>query len=204
MTATYEHAELRRVFAAYPTGVAAIAALVEGTPAGIAASSFVSVSLDPPLVSVCVAHTSTTWPTLRNARRLGISVLGAHQELAGQNLGTRSTERFATLSWRATGDGAVMLCGASAWLDCSIERHIPAGDHDIVLLRVHDLGASDTPPLVFHGSAFRRLQARTSGEDPAPGQHGDGFLARCQRVIQVHLRRRVGHRACPDGFHAQC
>ena len=70
MTATYEHAELRRVFAAYPTGVAAIAALVEGTPAGIAASSFVSVSLDPPLVSVCVAHTSTTWPTLRNARRL--------------------------------------------------------------------------------------------------------------------------------------
>ena len=160
MTAGLDHAELRRVFAAYPTGVAAVAALVEGTPAGIAASSFVSVSLDPPLVSVCVAHTSTTWPALRNARRLGISVLGAHQELAGQNLGTRGAERFATLSWRATIDGAVMLCGASAWLDCSIERHIPAGDHDIVLLRVHDLGVSDAPPLVFHGSTFRQLQAR--------------------------------------------
>jgi flavin reductase (DIM6/NTAB) family NADH-FMN oxidoreductase RutF len=195
MTAGHDHAELRRVFAAYPTGVAAVAALVGGTPAGIAASSFVSVSLDPPLVSVCVAHTSTTWPALRNARRLGISVLGAHQELAGQNLGTRGSERFATLSWRATGDGAVMLCGASAWLDCSIERHIPAGDHDIVLLRVHDLGASDAPPLVFHGSTFRQLRASTSGGDPVPGQHGGGFLGRCQRAIQVHLRRRLARRA---------
>jgi flavin reductase (DIM6/NTAB) family NADH-FMN oxidoreductase RutF len=183
MTPAREHAELRRVFAAYPTGVAAIAALVEGTPAGIAASSFVSVSLDPPLVSVCVAHTSTTWPSLRSAKRLGISVLGAHQELAGQNLGTPGIERFADLVWRATGDGAVMLCGASAWLDCSIERHILAGDHDIVLLRVHDLGASDAPPLVFHGSTFRRLQAYACNPPPdsmaaassdgasAPGRH---------------------------------
>jgi flavin reductase (DIM6/NTAB) family NADH-FMN oxidoreductase RutF len=168
MTAAREHVELRRVFAAYPTGVAAIAALVEGLPAGIAASSFVSVSLDPPLVSVCVAHTSTTWPALRSAARLGISVLGAHQELAGRRLGARGGERFAALSWRATSEGAVILCGASAWLDCSIERHITAGDHDIVLLRVHDLAASDMPPLVFHGSTFRQLRACTSAEDLTP------------------------------------
>src|ERR1022692_1335299 len=176
MTAAQEHVELRRVFAAYPTGVAAIAALVEGFPAGIAASSFVSVSLDPPLVSVCVAHTSTTWPALRSAKRLGISVLGAHQELAGRRLGTRGAERFAALSWRGTGEGAVILCGASAWLDCSIERHITAGDHDIVLLRVHDLAASDMPPLVFHGSTFRQLQARSRAEDLSREQRGRGHL----------------------------
>ena len=176
MTAAHEHVELRRVFAAYPTGVAAIAALVEGMPAGIAASSFVSVSLDPPLVSVCVAHTSTTWPALRSAKRLGISVLGAHQELAGRHLGARGAERFAALSWRATGEGAVILCGASAWLDCSIDRHITAGDHDIVLLRVHDLAASDMPPLVFHGSTFRQLQARSRAEDLSRETHGRGLL----------------------------
>jgi flavin reductase (DIM6/NTAB) family NADH-FMN oxidoreductase RutF len=198
MTAGHERAELRRVLAAYPTGVAAIAALVEGTPAGIAASSFVSVSLDPPLVSVCVAHTSTTWPALRNAKRLGVSVLGAHQELAGQNLGTRGTERFATLSWRATGDGAVILCGASAWLDCSIERHITAGDHDIVLLRVHDLAASDTPPLVFHGSTSRQLQARTRAEDLFPERYGRGLLGWCQHAIWARLRRRAGRQICPQ------
>jgi flavin reductase (DIM6/NTAB) family NADH-FMN oxidoreductase RutF len=151
-------AELRRVFGTFPTGVVAMAAVVDGAPAGMAASSFVSVSLDPPLVSVCVAHTSTTWPVLLPVGRLGISVLGAHQEHAGRQLSAPGADRFAGLDWRATADGAVLLAGASAWLDCAVERQVPAGDHDIVLLRVHDLGADPrVPPLVFHGSAFRRL-----------------------------------------------
>jgi flavin reductase (DIM6/NTAB) family NADH-FMN oxidoreductase RutF len=158
MTADLDQLKLRRVFGAYPTGVTAVAALLDGQPAGIAASSFIPVSLDPPLVSICVARTSTTWPALRDAERLGISVLGAHQERAGRRLGTRDCERFATLSWRATGHGAVILHGASAWLDCSIEQRIGAGDHELVILRVHDLEAdADVPPLVFHHSTFRQL-----------------------------------------------
>ncbi|AGL17252.1 flavin reductase family protein [Actinoplanes sp. N902-109] len=151
---------LRRVFGTFPTGVTAVAALVDDAPAGLAANSFVSVSLDPPMVSVCVAHTSTTWPVLRRAARLGVSVLGAHQEQAGRQLSARGADRFAALPWRSTSDGAVLLDGSSAWLDCSIEQEIPAGDHDIVLLRVHALDADpDVPPLVFHGSQYRRLHA---------------------------------------------
>jgi len=160
MTSRLGQAQLRQVFAAFPTGVAAVAAVIGGEPAGLAASSFVSVSLDPPLVSVCVAHTSTTWPSLRNAGRLGISVLGDHQEQASRQLSSRAGERFAGLDWRATQDGAVMLSEASAWFDCSLEQEIPAGDHDIVLLRVHDLGASEVMPLVFHGSSYRQLTSR--------------------------------------------
>jgi flavin reductase (DIM6/NTAB) family NADH-FMN oxidoreductase RutF len=152
--------QLRRVFAAFPTGVAAVAAVIDGEPAGLAASSFVSVSLDPPLVSVCVAHTSTTWPALRVAGRLGISVLGDHQEQASRQLSSRAAGRFAGLDWRATAGGAVLLSEASAWLDCSLEQEIPAGDHDIVLLRVHDLGATEVMPLVFHGSRYRQLTSR--------------------------------------------
>jgi flavin reductase (DIM6/NTAB) family NADH-FMN oxidoreductase RutF len=149
---------LRRVFGAFPTGVTAIAAIVDGVPVGLAASSFTPVSLQPPMVSVCVAHTSATWPLLRRAVRLGVTVLGAHQERLCRQLGARDTDRFAGTSWRAVSDGAVLLDGASAWLDCTIERQIPAGDHHIVLLRVHDLDADpDVAPLVFHGSAFRQL-----------------------------------------------
>jgi flavin reductase (DIM6/NTAB) family NADH-FMN oxidoreductase RutF len=151
--------ELRRVFGAFPTGVTAVAAVVDGTPAGLVANSFVSVSLDPPMVSVCIARTSTTWPVLRRAARLGVSVLGAHQERHGRQLSARTGDRFAGLGWRASVDGEIVLDGASAWLDCSVEREIPAGDHDIVLLRVHDLDADpDIPPLVFHGSRFRQLR----------------------------------------------
>jgi len=160
MTAALSQAQLRQVFAAFPTGVAAVAAVIDGEPAGLAASSFVSVSLDPPLVSLCVAHTSTTWPTLRSAGRLGISVLGDHQEHASRQLSSRGAKRFAGLDWRATADGAILLSEASAWFDCSLEQEIPAGDHDIVLLRVHDLGASEVMPLVFHGSRYRQLTSR--------------------------------------------
>jgi flavin reductase (DIM6/NTAB) family NADH-FMN oxidoreductase RutF len=159
MTARHSQAQLRRVFAAFPTGIAAVAAVIDGEPAGLAASSFVSVSLDPPLVSVCVAHTSTTWPALRMAGRLGISVLGDHQEQASRQLSSCAAERFAGLDWHATAHGAVLLCEASAWFDCSLEQEIPAGDHDIVLLLVHDLGASEVMPLVFHGSSYRQLES---------------------------------------------
>jgi len=153
-----ERVEPRRVLGAFPAGVTAIAALVDGVPVGIAASSFTSVSLDPPIVSICMADTSTTWPVLRVAPRL--RVLGAHQEQHGRALSERGADRFTALQWRATSDGAVMLNGASAWLDCSVERQIPVGDHDIVLLRVHALDADATvTPLIFHVSRFRQLDA---------------------------------------------
>ena len=149
---------LRQVFAAYPTGVTALAALVDGVPVGMAANSFTSVSLDPPLVSVCVATASETWPVLRRARRIGVSVLSHRQEVASRSLAARGTDRFAGLAWSPTPDGAVFLAGVSAWIDCSVQREIPAGDHGIVLLRVHRLGTGpEVAPLVFHGSRYRRL-----------------------------------------------
>jgi flavin reductase (DIM6/NTAB) family NADH-FMN oxidoreductase RutF len=152
-------AELRRVFGAFPTGVTAIAAVIDGVPTGLAASSFTSVSLDPPMVSVCIAHTSKTWPRLRAADRFGVSVLGAHQENAVRALSGDDADRFAALSWRATADGAVLIDGAAAWLDCSIDQQIRAGDHDIVLFVVRDLDAdSRVAPLVFHASRYRRLE----------------------------------------------
>jgi flavin reductase (DIM6/NTAB) family NADH-FMN oxidoreductase RutF len=154
-----EPAELRRVFSAFPSGVTAVAALVDGAPVGMTVSSFTSVSLDPPLVSVCVARTSTTWPVLREAAWLGLSVLAADQADACRQLSAYGVDRFAGLGWRATPDGAVVLDGASAWLVCGADAQHSAGDHDIVVLRVRDLGVDhDIRPLVFHASQFRRLE----------------------------------------------
>jgi flavin reductase (DIM6/NTAB) family NADH-FMN oxidoreductase RutF len=151
-------ATLRRVLAAFPTGVTALAAVVDGVPVGMAANSFTSVSLDPPLVSVCIAVTSSTWPKLCRTPRIGVSVLGHEQEEACRTLASRGIDRFAGLSWNASEHGAILLDGASAWFDCSIAREIRAGDHEIVLLTVHGLGMDPhLPPLVFHGSRYRRL-----------------------------------------------
>jgi flavin reductase (DIM6/NTAB) family NADH-FMN oxidoreductase RutF len=149
---------LRRVFAAFPTGVTALAAEPEGFPVGMAASSFTSVSLDPPLVSVCVAQTSRTWPALRVASRIGVSVLADGHAEASRQLSAKEGDRFGGHRWRRTDDRSLFLEGAAAWLDCSLEQEIPAGDHYIVLLRVHDLDIDpNAEPLIFHRSAYRRL-----------------------------------------------
>jgi flavin reductase (DIM6/NTAB) family NADH-FMN oxidoreductase RutF len=154
---------LRQVFSAYPTGVTAIAACVDGTPTGLVASSFTSVSLDPPLVSVCIGSESTTWPRLSTAGRIGISVLGEHHEALSDAMSRKGADRFAGVGWRTCPSGAVLLTDAVAWLDCSIDAEHAAGDHRIVVLAVHDLDAyQGAAPLVFHGSRYRRLDASVS------------------------------------------
>ena len=130
-------------------------------------SSFTSVPLDPPLVSVCAAHSSETWPTLRGATRLGVSVLGVSHADAARKLSLRQGDRFADLEIESSEDGALFLSGAPAWLDCTVETELHGGDHDVVLLRVERMAtSSDTEPLVFHGSRFHRLDALVS---PARG-----------------------------------
>ncbi|WP_326950211.1 flavin reductase family protein [Amycolatopsis sp. NBC_01307] len=150
---------LRKAFACFPSGVTALCALSGGEPAGMAVSSFTSVSLDPALLSVCVRNASATWPALRASPRLGLSVLGEHQAAVGRRLAAKTGDRFAGVDWQASDDGALFVLGASAWFDCSIQAEVPAGDHTVVFLEVHGLHADpDVPPLVFHGSRFRRLE----------------------------------------------
>jgi flavin reductase (DIM6/NTAB) family NADH-FMN oxidoreductase RutF len=149
---------LRAAFGAFPSGVTAVAGLRDGVPRGLAASSFTSVSIDPPLVSVCVAHTSTTWPSLHVMPRLGLSVLAQDQDELCRALAARTADRFAGVGWEASDTGAVFVHGAALWLECSVVHRLPAGDHDLALLRVHRLTTyDDVPPLVFHGSRFRQL-----------------------------------------------
>ena len=78
--------------------------------------------------------------------------------VAGRSLSSRGGDRFARLDWYRTATGAVLISGASAGLDCEVEREIRAGDHEIVLLRVHALDTDPPrPPLVFHASRYRCL-----------------------------------------------
>ncbi|MEU6375802.1 flavin reductase family protein [Streptomyces sp. NPDC046909] len=153
-------AVLRATFGCFPTGVAAVCAQVDGEMVGMAVSSFTSVSLTPPLVSICIDNGSSTWPKLRRAATLGVSVLSATHDLAGRQLAARTGDRFAGLNTTTTASGAVLLEDAAALYECSIEDELAAGDHTIVVLRVLALAAEPTTlPLVFHGSRFHQLAA---------------------------------------------
>lgn len=158
LTAPAEPRAVRTVFGCFPSGVVAVCAEVAGTKVGMAMSAFTGVSLDPPLVSICPDRLSTTWPLLRQAARLGVSVLADEHGPACRQLSARSGDRFAGLGLQRTVDGAVLLEGATAWLDCSLYAELPGGDHTVALLRVEELSADPgAAPLVFHDSRFRQL-----------------------------------------------
>jgi hypothetical protein len=97
---------LKQVYGSFPSGVTAVCAYLDGGPVGIAASSFTSVSIDPPLVSLCVQRSSTTWPTLSCAPRLGVSVRGETHDVACRQIAARTGDRFAGIRWDRTEDGA--------------------------------------------------------------------------------------------------
>jgi flavin reductase (DIM6/NTAB) family NADH-FMN oxidoreductase RutF len=151
---------LREAFGHFPSGVVAIAAEIAGIREGLAASTFVPVSLEPPLVSFCVQNTSTTWPKLKGVPMLGISVLGEAHDEAARMLAAKTGDRFAGLETVSNDRGAVFIKGTGLWLESSIEQLIPAGDHTIVVLRVAEVTVdAEVAPIVFHRSGFRRLGA---------------------------------------------
>jgi 3-hydroxy-9,10-secoandrosta-1,3,5(10)-triene-9,17-dione monooxygenase reductase component len=152
----------RGILGRFATGVVAITAIDPETdrPTGLAANSFTSVSLDPPLVSFCVAHTSSTWPRLREAGRFCVNILSEPQREVCLQLATKGGEKFAGLEWTAAPGGGPVIDGALAWLECSVDAEHVAGDHVIVVARVHHLDKHDDgEPLVFYRGSYGSFDA---------------------------------------------
>ncbi|MFH5877368.1 flavin reductase family protein [Arthrobacter sp. NA-172] len=155
---------LREIFGHFPSGVAALCSTVGGAPQGIVASTFtVGVSLDPPLVMFAAQNSSRTWPLLRDRERIGVSVLAADQADICRQIAAKTGDRFAGARLTTTASGAAFLEDAVLWLDCSVETQTPAGDHTVVLLRVHGYCTRENrgDPLIFHASDFRSLQVHS-------------------------------------------
>ncbi len=151
---------LRRIFAVVPAPVAVLCAEVDRTLVSFVASSFVPVSLDPPLVGVCIRHESASWPRLRGAERIGVSLLGAQQEHLARRLASRSPGKFDNVEVTMGPAREAFVAGAVLRMSCSLHAEIPAGDHDLALLGIHEADLDETgEPVVFHRSSFRRLSA---------------------------------------------
>ncbi|GAA5204963.1 flavin reductase family protein [Streptomyces thinghirensis] len=148
---------MRRTLAGFATGLSVVAAEIDGQIVGMPANSLASVSLDPPLVSLAFAHTSTTWPILRRAPRWGISVLGEAQAHVLQDLRRPAAERFGGIEMHID-DGAAFVLGALATITVTPRTAVEAGDHTLVLLEVKDLHRDETQrPLVFFDSTTHTL-----------------------------------------------
>ncbi len=162
---------LRRAFGCFPSGVVAVCAHEAGSAfVGMAASSFSTVSLDPPLVSICVQNASTTWPRLRTRATVGVSVFAHDQSDLCRRLAGPAPHRFAGVELLATDDGALFVDGGAAHLACELHAEYPGGDHTVVLLRINSMAANpEVDPLVFHASSFRALRIDPAGPGSVMG-----------------------------------
>jgi flavin reductase (DIM6/NTAB) family NADH-FMN oxidoreductase RutF len=150
-------ASFRSVLGHFATGITVITAMDGDEPVGIAANSFTSVSLDPPLVLFCAAKSSSTWPRIQSAGHFMVNVLDEHQEHISRLFAQKGADRFGQIEWTKTERGPV-LHDVHAYLDCTIENEHDAGDHVIVVGRVLELGlTADAGPLLFYQGRYGRL-----------------------------------------------
>ena len=150
--------EFRQVLGQFATGVTIITAMDDSAPVGVAANSFTSVSIDPPLVLFCVGRSSSTWPRIEKARRFAVNILGDHQEELSGLFATKGADRFGQTEWRVGVGGSPVLHDTLAYLDCEFWNEYDGGDHIIVVGRVLDLGVQrEGAPLLFFRGKYGRL-----------------------------------------------
>jgi flavin reductase (DIM6/NTAB) family NADH-FMN oxidoreductase RutF len=143
----------RTVLGHFATGVTVITAMDGHEPVGMAANSFTSVSLDPPLVLFCAAYNSSTWPRIQRADGWTVNILAEDQEAVCRLMAQKGVDRFREIGWHPGRTGAPILAGAMAHIDCRTVAEHDAGDHAIVVGRVFDMAvdSKDGPLLFFRG-----------------------------------------------------
>jgi 3-hydroxy-9,10-secoandrosta-1,3,5(10)-triene-9,17-dione monooxygenase reductase component len=153
----------RSVLGHLPTGVTVLTAFGTDGPVGMAANSVSSVSLDPPMLLVCPATSSTTWPAIRESGRFCVNVMAGHHESVTRQFAKRDTDRFAGAAWRERSAGPA-LEDAVAWIECEVLQEHEAGDHTIVVAAVVALDAiADREPLVFFRGGYGTFAAHDPG-----------------------------------------
>jgi flavin reductase (DIM6/NTAB) family NADH-FMN oxidoreductase RutF len=150
--------EFRRACGRFATGVA-IASAVDagGTPHGLTVSSFASVSLDPPLILICLGHVVTSIEVFRAARHFAVNVLAEGQRDIADRFARKGFDRFDGLAWRTGESGAPLLEGVLATMECAVRQRVTAGDHDILVGEMVGAHVAAGAPLIYFSSRYRSL-----------------------------------------------
>ncbi|MGW0964758.1 flavin reductase family protein [Streptomyces sp. NPDC002516] len=155
-----EQRSFRNILGRFTTGVVLVTAQTPAGPVGMAVNSFTSVSLDPPLIALCAASTSTTWPAIREEGSFAVTILGGQHAQLCRTFATKGADRFGEGAWDATRAGHPIPEDGLAWLDCRITALHQAGDHELVIAEALEGAITDDQgPLVFHAGRFAELIA---------------------------------------------
>ena len=143
---TIDPRALRNAFGTFMTGVTVVTSHdADGNPLGFTANSFTSVSLDPPLVLVCLANSSQNYDALTQAKGFAVNVLSEGQKDVSNTFARPVEDRFSAVNWQNGPHGSPVFNDVSAWFDCSMHQTVPAGDHVILIGKVEAFETSTAP-----------------------------------------------------------
>lgn len=147
-------AHFRTVMGHFATGVTIVTALEDGIPVGFTCQAFTALSLEPPMVALAPAKSSTSWPRIVKASAFCVNILSSDQEAVCRAFAVSGGDKFQGIGWRHGTLGAPVLHGALAWVECELGAIHDAGDHELVTGHVVDMGSQDGRPLLFYRGGF--------------------------------------------------
>lgn len=158
--------EYRKALGSYITGVTVVTTIEKnGTHRGITANSFTSVSLSPPLVSVCIAKTASSAAAFRTTGLFCVSILSQGQDAVASIFASKSHDKFSNKVWSTSSNGCAKIDGAVAWLACTVSNIVDAGDHFILIGEVTDFESNTNDALAFWRGAFLPLGLPTQAAE---------------------------------------
>ncbi len=151
----FDSRQFRTALGQFATGVTVVTTRLEdGSFLGLTASSFNSVSLDPPLVLWSLGTRAQSLPVFSANSHYVINVLTADQQVLAEQFASRSENRFEGVEFTLSRTGLPILKGASAWFECFNRSQYPEGDHVIFVGEVERCSHGDAAPLIFHNGSF--------------------------------------------------
>ncbi len=170
---------LRNAFGSFMTGVTVVTSHdAAGEPLGFTANSFTSVSLEPPLVLVCLANTSSNYETFAKTPKFAINILSEAQIEVSNTFARPVEDRFATVDWQTGPHGSPILEGVSAWFDCAMHKTVDAGDHLILIGEVKAFNQDIAPGLGYARGAY-----------VTPAAEADALSKRSEMVVSALIER---------------
>ena len=198
--AAFEAKSLRNAFGSFMTGVTVVTTMEpNGAPRGFTANSFTSVSLDPPLLLICIAKTASSCAVFSRTPGFVVNILAEDQKDVSGIFASKRPDKFAEVSWTTSANGQPVIDGSLSWFDCARREVIEAGDHIILLGAIRDFDTRDANPLGYARGGYVTLGLEQAAVNAASKSHTVvGAILECHGRLVAERDAATGQLRLPE------
>lgn len=168
----FDAKSLRNAFGSFMTGVTVVTTMeANGEPRGFTANSFTSVSLDPPLLLICIAKTASSCAAFSKTPGFAVNILAEDQKAVSGIFASKRPDKFADVAWQKSANGQPVISGSLSWFDCARREVIDAGDHIILLGAIRGFGTREANPLGYARGGYVTLGLEQAAVNAASQSH---------------------------------